>query len=137
MAQARERLAERGFPDEAIEGAVAQLTAERLLDDERVARARARLEIELRGRGPARAVQQIEHLGIARALARRVVAELTESVDATAALERALARRLRPGAPIPDRATFARLYRFLVGQGFGSEQVMQRLHRRMRSHSEE
>jgi SOS response regulatory protein OraA/RecX len=136
-AQARERLHRRQFPDESIEHAIAALTAERLLDDERVARARARLELELRGRGPARAIQQIEQLGIARETARRAVAEISETIDASAALERALARRLRPGQRIPDRATFARLYRFLVGQGFASEQVIGILRRRMRSHSDE
>jgi SOS response regulatory protein OraA/RecX len=136
-AQARDRLHQRQFPEESIAQAIAALTTERLLDDERVARARARLELELRGRGPARAIQQIEQLGIAREIARRAVAEVSESVDSSAALERALARRLRPGQTIPDRAAFARLYRFLIGQGFASEHVMGALRRRMRSHSDQ
>lgn len=136
-AQARERLQQRQFPEESIEDAITALTAERLLDDARVARARARLELELRGRGPARAIQQIEQLGIARETARRAVAEISETIDTSVALERALARRLRPGQTITDRATFARLYRFLVGQGFASERVMETLKRRTRARRED
>ncbi|HET7617293.1 MAG TPA: RecX family transcriptional regulator [Vicinamibacterales bacterium] len=136
-AQARERLQQRQFPEESIEDAITALTAERLLDDARVARARARLELELRGRGPARAILQIEQLGIARETARRAVAEVSESIDTSATLERALARRLRPGQTIPDRATFARLYRFLVGQGFASDNVMGVLRGRMQGHRDE
>ncbi len=122
--QARERLALRAFPPESIDEAIAALKEERALDDTRVARARARMELELKRRGPARAVQQIERLGIARDVAREAVAEVSASLDTGDLLQRALARRLPAGAPIPDRATFARLYRFLVGQGFASDQVM-------------
>ncbi|MDE3154691.1 MAG: RecX family transcriptional regulator, partial [Acidobacteriota bacterium] len=49
--QARERLEQRAFPPESIDEALAALKAERALDDARVARARARTELELRRRG--------------------------------------------------------------------------------------
>jgi len=98
-----------------------------------VARACARLELELRHRGPARAVQRIEQLGIARDLARQAVAEVAATLDTAGLLESALARRLPPGASIPDRATFARLYRFLVGQGFPSDRVASVLRKRQRA----
>ncbi|MDE3153969.1 MAG: RecX family transcriptional regulator, partial [Acidobacteriota bacterium] len=80
----------------------------------------------------ARAVQQIERLGIPRDVAREAVAEVAATLDTTDLLERALARRLPRGAGIPDRAAFARLYRFLVGQGFPSDRVIETLRRRQR-----
>jgi SOS response regulatory protein OraA/RecX len=130
--QARERLERREFPPESIDAAIASLKKERALDDDRVARACARTELELKRRGPARAVRQIERLGIPRDRARQAVAEVAASLDTGDLLRRALARRLPRDASIPDRATFARLYRFLIGQGFPSDKVMEALRERQR-----
>ena len=122
-AQVRRRLARRHAPA-AIDAAVDRLRTERALDDVRVAEAIARTAINLKRRGRLRVCREIEQAGIAAATARRVVDEVFESVDGDALIEAALARRLRGRDDITDDAQFARLYRFLIGQGFEPDRVL-------------
>ena len=65
-----------------------------------------------------RAEREITAFGIAPAVARAAVAEAYAALGVETVLERALARRLPAGAAIEDRLHFARLYRYLVRQGF-------------------
>jgi len=114
-AQVRERLARRKFePD----------------DDRRTALACARTEVRVKRRGRARVVRQIEALGIARDIAREAVAEVFAEVDETELLRQALERRLRRGTELSDAATFRRVHRYLLGQGFDPERVTTLLRRR-------
>ena len=50
-----------------------------------------------------------------------------EGIDADALLESSLRKRLRGRETIADDREFQRLFRYLVGQGFESDQVMQAL----------
>jgi SOS response regulatory protein OraA/RecX len=50
--------------------------------------------------------------------------EVLGALDDTALISAALARRLRGRETIKDDAEFARLYRYLLGQGFEADQVM-------------
>ena len=86
------------------------------------------------GAGKLRILRQIEQAGIARATARRATDEVFESIDPEALIEASLAKRLRGRERIGDRAELGRLYRYLIGQGFGPDEVMRAL--RARSPSE-
>jgi regulatory protein len=126
-AQVRQRLARRGHDEDAIDAAVARLIEERAIDDERVAAAIARTETSVRRRGRLRVRRQIEHAGIAAPTARRAVDEVFGDIDNDAYLQASLAKRLRGRETIGDDKAFQRLYRYLVGQGFESDQVMRAL----------
>ena len=131
-AQVRQRLARRGHETSAIDDAVARLKRERAIDDGRVAEAIARTETAVKHRGRLRATRQIQAAGIDRATARLAVDAVLQDVDDEALLDRALAKRMRTRTCIEDDAEFQRLFRYLIGQGFESDQVMRALTARRR-----
>jgi regulatory protein len=119
--QLRERLTRREFPSSEINAAIARLTRERVVDDERMALGRARLAVEIKFRGQRRTRLEIEALGIDRETARRAVATVFDEVDEDTVLERAIAKRLT--GTIHDQAHFRRLYQALLRQGFPPDRV--------------
>lgn len=123
-AQLRQRLTRRGHPPSSIDDTIARLIDERSLDDSRVAAAIARNEITMKRRGRLRVLRRIQAAGIAADVAHSVVAEAFQGVDADALLASALEKRLSAGRTIADKREFARLYRYLVGQGFDTERVL-------------
>src|SRR5205823_3089691 len=123
-AQVRQRLARRGHDADAIDQAIAKLRAERAIDDARVAESIARTETSIRRRGKLRVRRQIESAGIADATARRAIDDVFAAIDDEALLEASLAKRLRGRATIADDRELARLYRYLVGQGFEADRAM-------------
>ena len=123
-AQVRQRLTRKGHESDAVEAAIERLRAERAIDDARVAEAIAHTETTVRRRGKLRVRRQIEQAGIASAVARRVIDAALGDIDESALLEATLAKRLRGRDWIADRAEFARLFRYLVGQGFEPDRVM-------------
>jgi regulatory protein len=130
--QVRQRLARKGHDPDTIEGAVVRLLEERAIDDTRVAEAIARTETTVRKRGKVRVRMQIERAGIAKETAKRATDEVFEGIDDDAVLEGALAKRLRGRDVVADDREFQRLYRYLVGQGFESERVLNALRLRKR-----
>ena len=123
-AQVRTRLARRHFEEQHIDAAVGRLLAEGAIDDARTARAIARTTASIRGQGQRRARARVDAAGISRATAAAAVDEVFGDVDAGALLQAALARRLR-GRPGPaDEREMARLFRYLVSQGFDADRVM-------------
>ena len=130
--QVRQRLARKGHPPDAIDDAVTRLRAERALDDARVAEAIARTETSLRRRGRIRVQLQIQKAGIDKSTAKRAIDEVFESIDDGAVMEAALNKRLRGRGTIEDDKEFQRLYRYLAGQGFESDKIMQALTARRR-----
>jgi len=132
-AQLRQRLSRRGFPHDDIDTAVARLRQDGSLDDARVAGAIARSQLSLKKRGHLRVLREIEAAGIASALADRAVAEAYAEVDVDALLAAAIDRRLGAGR-IEDDRDMARVFRYLIGQGFESDRAMAALRaRRKRS----
>jgi regulatory protein len=130
-AQIRQRLSRRGFTPDDIDSTVARLRQDGSLDDARVATAIARSQLSLKKRGERRVRREIEAAGIASALADRAVAEVYAEVDADALLGAAIDRRLGTRRLEDDRE-MARLYRYLVGQGFESDRAMAALRARRR-----
>ena len=93
--QLRDRLTRRQFAPDDIEAAIARLTADRTLDDRRVAMASARLEAAVQRRGRRRVLQHVQQLGIDDDTAKTAVDEVFGDLDEAALLDEAVARRLR------------------------------------------
>jgi regulatory protein len=129
-AQVRQRLARRGHDPDEIDRAVARLREERALDDARVAGTIARTEAGVKRRGKLRVRTQIERAGIAKDVARSAIEEVFAGIDDDALLQASLAKRLRGRDRIAGDAEFARLFRYLVGQGFESDRVIRALEAR-------
>ena len=126
--QLRERLARRQFSADDIDSVVTRLTADRTLDDNRVAMASARLEASVRRRGRRRVLQQVRQLGISEETAKSAVDQIFADVDESALLDEAIARRLRGKAARDlDARGLARIVRGLVTQGFEAGRVYARL----------
>jgi regulatory protein len=131
--QVRQRLARKAHPQEEIDEAVARLRQERAINDQRVAEAIARTETGIRKRGKTRVRLQLERAGIAKDTARQAIDEVFDAIDGDALLEASLSKRLRGRETIADDREFQRLFRYLIGQGFDSDQVMQALRAKRRS----
>jgi regulatory protein len=130
--QVRQRLARKEHDPDDIEAAIARLREERALDDARVAEAIARMETSIRKRGKVRVRMQIERAGIAKSTAKHAIDEVFATVDDGALLQASLEKRLRGRETIADDREFQRLYRYLVGQGFESDRVLNALNARKR-----
>src|SRR3954471_21188525 len=130
--QIRQRLARKEYEADAIDEAVARLREERAINDQRVAEAIARTETGIRKRGKVRVRMQIERAGIAKDTAKAAIDEVFGDIDDAALLESSLNKRLRGRETIADDREFQRLFRYLIGQGFESDRVMQALRQRRR-----
>jgi regulatory protein len=128
--QVRQRLARKGFGEDQVDEANARLREERAIDDRRVAEAIARTESGLKGRGRLRVRRKIESAGISRETARQTVDDVLPAEDDEARLEAALTRRLRGRTMPGEDAERAKLYRYLIGQGFDSDRVMRAIRKR-------
>ena len=125
--QVRQRLARKQYSQDDIDEAVARLRAERAINDQRVAEAIARMETGIRKRGKVRVRIQLERAGIAKETARTAIDEVFGAIDDDALLQSSLQKRLRGRDTIADDREFARLFRYLIGQGFESDRVMKAL----------
>jgi regulatory protein len=125
--QVRQRLARKEYEPDEIDEAVARLREERAINDQRVAEAIARMETGIRKRGKVRVRMQIERAGIAKDTAKAAIEDVFGSIDDAALLESSLNKRLRGRETIADDREFQRLFRYLIGQGFESDRVMQAL----------
>jgi SOS response regulatory protein OraA/RecX len=95
-----------------------------------VAEAIARSETSIRKRGKLRVKRKIESAGIRPTIAKQAVDELFGALDTDALLQSALDKRLKRDVSIPDERAFNRLYRYLVGQGFEPDRVLELLRSR-------
>jgi regulatory protein len=131
-AQVRDRLERRfAFEPRDIDAAVARLKREKAVDDRRTALACARTELRVKRHGRLRVLQQIESLGIPRAVARAAVKEAFEEVDERQMLDDAIARRARRRTSF-DAAEARRMHRYLLVQGFDPAEVASALRQRTR-----
>jgi regulatory protein len=116
--QVRERLLERGHPREEVEAAIERLLETGALDDRRVARAHARMAAGVKGRGRLRVVRELLAMGISNDVAAAAVADVYGELDERALIARALQKKLRGRPKVTDPAEHARLYQYLLRQGF-------------------
>ena len=129
--QVRDRLMRREIPPEQVDDAIARLTADRTLNDRRVALAAARTDAAIHRRGRRRVLQHLLQIGIDRETAAAAVDEIFGDLDESALLDQAITRSLRgQSANTLDRKGLARIVRRLIGQGFEPGAVYARLRRK-------
>jgi regulatory protein len=134
--QVRERLARKAYEPDEIDEAVVRLREERAINDQRVAEAIARMETGIRKRGKVRVRMQLERAGIPKETAKQAIDSVFEGIDDEALIEASLRKRLRGRDTIADDREFQRLFRYLVGQGFESDRVMQALRAKRKTASD-
>ena len=114
----RARLLDREHARQDVEAAIARLLETGALDDGRVARAHARTAAGVKGRGRLRVIRELLAMGISQETAAAAVAEVFGELDERALIARALQKKLRGRPRVTDAAERARLYQYLMRQGF-------------------
>ncbi len=115
--QLRNRLLERDHPREDVDRAVALLLENRALDDARVAAAYVRTALKVKGRGRLRIRRELQEMGIDADVAGAAIAEAFGDVDERSLVTQAIQKKLR-GKKITTQAEYARLFQYLMRQGF-------------------
>lgn len=123
VAQLRARLLEREFTAADVEAALERLIEEKALDDERVARAYAQTAVKVKGRGRLRVQRELHEMGIARDVAAAALADTYGDLDERRLIADALKKKLRVRGRIDTPADYARVYQFLMRQGFSPSAV--------------
>jgi regulatory protein len=136
VAGLRARLVDRDHAPDQIEAAIAHLLDTGALDDARVARAYARTAATVKGRGRLRVQRELHDMGIPRDVAAEALADVFGDLDERALIDRALKKKLRGRPRLTDRAEHARLYQFLMRQGFSPAAVVAAL-RKLGGHVDE
>jgi regulatory protein len=136
VAGLRARLVDRDHAPDQIEAAIAHLLDTGALDDARVARAYARTAATVKGRGRLRVQRELHDMGIPRDVAAEALADVFGDLDERALIDRALKKKLRGRPRLTDRAEHARLYQFLMRQGFSPAAVIAAL-RKLGGHVDE
>jgi regulatory protein len=127
----RSRLLDREHSDEETDEAIARLLETGALDDRRVARAYARTASKVKGRGRLRVTRELQAMGIAREVIAEAVGEVFGDIDERAMIDRAIQKKLRGKKPSTMQER-ARLYQFLMRQGFTPTAVSAALRRSSR-----
>jgi SOS response regulatory protein OraA/RecX len=118
VAELRARLLDREHPAADVDAAIAHLLETRALDDERVARAYARTAATVKGRGRLRIMRELHAMGIAKEIVSAALADVFGDLDERTLIARALQKKLRGRPRIASAAEHARLYQYLMRQGF-------------------
>jgi regulatory protein len=124
VAGLRARLLDREHPADEVEAAIAHLVETRALDDERVARAYARTAAKVKGRGRLRVMRELAAMGIAKEIASAALAEVFGDLDERTLIQRALQKKLRGVQKVATPAERARLYQYLMRQGFSPAAIV-------------
>jgi regulatory protein len=114
----RARLLDRDHPVEEVDAAIAHLLATQALDDTRVARAYARSAANVKGRGRLRVMRELRSMGIANDTASEAVADVFADVDERSLIAKAIQKKMRGKPKLASAAEHARLYQYLMRQGF-------------------
>jgi regulatory protein len=116
--QLRERLRDREHSDDDVNRAIELLIENRALDDRRVAAAYVRTAIKVKGRGRLRIQRELQAMGIEKEIAGEALAAAFGEVDERSLIAKALQKKLRNKPKIASAAEYARVYQFLMRQGF-------------------
>lgn len=125
----RARLEDRGFAPAEIDAALARLLDSGAIDDRRVARAYARTAATVKGRGRLRVMRELQQMGIESAVAAEALGEVFGELDERALIARALGRKLHGRTALAGPREQARIYQFLMRQGFSPAGVAAALQR--------
>jgi SOS response regulatory protein OraA/RecX len=121
--QLRERLVDREHNREEVERAIEHLLDSKALDDARVAAIYVRTAIKIKGRGRLRVQRELQEIGVERDVASDALAEAFGDVDERALIANAIKKKLRGKPKISTPAEYARVYQFLLRQGFSPDGV--------------
>jgi regulatory protein len=121
--QLRERLRDREHADADIDRAIALLLENRALDDRRVADAYIRTAVKVKGRGRLRIQRELQEIGIEKDVAAAALADAFGDLDERSLIAQALKKKLRGTTRIASPAEYARVYQFLLRQGFSPAAV--------------
>jgi regulatory protein len=130
VADLRARLADREHPEDEIDAAVSRLLEVGALNDARLARAYVRTASQVKGRGRLRIARELQQMGTPREVAAEALAEVFADTDERSLIDRALQKKLRGAQRPKTMQERARLYQFLMRQGFtptGVSAAMRRL----------
>lgn len=116
--QVRERLVDREHDREEIDRAIEDLIHTKALDDARVAAAYVRTALKIKGRGRLRIQRELQEMGVEREVAAQALAEAFGDVDERALIAAAIKKKLHGKPKIASAAEYARVYQFLMRQGF-------------------
>ena len=114
----RDRLLDREHAPDDVDRAIERLLETQALDDARVARAYARTAATVKGRGRLRVMRELNAMGIAKETAGEALAEVFADVDERSLIAKALQKKMRGRPRIANAAERARLYQYLMRQGF-------------------
>ena len=123
VAQLRARLLEREHDRDDVDAAIERLTETRALDDRRVASAYARTALKIKGRGRLRIQRELQAMGISKDIVAEVLADTFGEVDERGLISKAVQKKLRMRGKIDTQADYARIYQFLMRQGFSPAAV--------------
>ena len=115
---ARRELSQKQLRDRLIDRAIEQLLDAGSLDDSRVARAYVQTALKVKGRGRLRIQRELQEMGIEKEVATAALAAAFGEVDERALVRAALQKKLRGNKKIETTADYARVYQFLMRQGF-------------------
>jgi regulatory protein len=119
----RDRLLEREHPRGDVDRAIELLLESRALDDGRVAGAYVRTALKVKGRGRLRIQRELQMMGIEKEVAAQALADAFGEVDERALITKALEKKLRGARKIATPAEYARVFQFLMRQGFSPAAV--------------
>jgi regulatory protein len=120
--QLRARLLDRDHPPEDVDRAIDLLLESRALDDARVAAAYVRTALKVKGRGRLRIRRELQEIGIAQEVATAALAEAFGDVDERTLIRNAIQKKTR-GKKIASPADYARVFQYLMRQGFSPDIV--------------
>jgi regulatory protein len=123
VADLRGRLLDREHSAADADAAIAKLLESGALDDGRVARAYARTASKIKGRGRLRVTRELQAMGIAREVIADAVGEVFGDLDERAMIDRAMQKKFRGGRKPSTIQERARIYQFLMRQGFTAAAV--------------
>jgi regulatory protein len=121
--QLRERLLDREHDREDVDRAIDLLIENKALDDARVAGAYVRTALTVKGRGRLRIQRELLVMGIPKEVAAEALAEAFGEVDERTLIAKALQKKLRGHQKIATPAEYARVFQFLMRQGFSPATV--------------
>ena len=137
VAECRERLLAREHAADTIDQAITHLLDTGGLDDKRLALAHARTAVEIKGRGRLRVVRELQARGVDKDVAAEAVADVFGEKDERSLVARALQKKLRTRKRPADAAEQARLYQYLMRQGFTPAVVIEALRKLRRGTDDE
>jgi regulatory protein len=123
----RTKLLERELPEDDVTSVLADLMAEGIVNDRRVADSFVRVASTIKGRGRLRISRELEQRGVDRSIIREALTALPVD-DETAALRKLLAKKHLPARL--DPAEHRRVFAQLVRRGFSADLIVKALRSR-------